>query len=406
MRQAVSSNVALRVISLATCANVLGYMDRVCIAFAAPRLQAEFGLSETEIGFIFGAFSLSYALLQTPWGILADKRGARHLVAGVIFFWSAFTGLTAVAWNFVSLLVVRLLFGISEAALSPAVASAFKRYVSEDRRSTAFGIFLSGGRVGGVLAPVLAAALVVRHGWRSIFLLLAATGIFVLPAWLIGYPSESRAAASDSEDKGQQRLSLSWSLAALVAVAAIYTMTWQFYATWFPTYLIQRYRFSLQKASGYTSLAFFSGLLANLLGGLVSDKAQKRLGQLAARRLIVMGGLIASAIFLSVGAAIANPDVGSCSIAVAAGAGDLALSTLWAASVDLGGVASGSAAGLMNCFANLAGFSAPVLIGWLLHKGGDWTEVLLVEAILNVGAAITWLFVRTAPDHAASRAVH
>ena len=57
-----------RLVLVATGINVLGYMDRVCISVAAPALRSEFGYSPQEIGPIFGAFSLSYALFQAPWG--------------------------------------------------------------------------------------------------------------------------------------------------------------------------------------------------------------------------------------------------------------------------------------------------------------------------------------------------
>jgi sugar phosphate permease len=57
-------------VALATLANALGYMDRVCMSIVSPALRAEFGFSAGEIGMIFGAFSLSYALFQSPWDSL------------------------------------------------------------------------------------------------------------------------------------------------------------------------------------------------------------------------------------------------------------------------------------------------------------------------------------------------
>jgi ACS family glucarate transporter-like MFS transporter len=176
---------------LATGANILGYMDRACISVVAPRIRSDLGFSATEMGPIFGAFSLSYALFQVPWGIIADRHGVRTIVAGVILLWSAFTTLTAVAWSFGSMALFRFLFGVSEASLSPAVASEFRHSVPPGRRSTAFGLFLAGGRVGGIAAPVRTAFVAVRYGWRAVFFLFASIGFAALAMWLGAFPRSS-----------------------------------------------------------------------------------------------------------------------------------------------------------------------------------------------------------------------
>src|SRR6202161_3604921 len=66
---------SFRLVLLVTCANLLGYMDRVCISVLVPKLRSELGFSAGDIGLIFGAFGLSYALFQMPWGMIVDRRG-------------------------------------------------------------------------------------------------------------------------------------------------------------------------------------------------------------------------------------------------------------------------------------------------------------------------------------------
>src|SRR5262249_21823068 len=158
---------------LAVLLNMVSLMDRICISVAAPRFRAELGFTATQIGFVFSAFSLTYALLQVPWGILADRLGGRRLATIGILGWSAFTALTAAASNVGSMIAVRLAFGAFEAALLPSIASAFGRCIPAQERSTAFGVLLSGGRFGGVLAPALASFLILNYGWRSGFLAFA-----------------------------------------------------------------------------------------------------------------------------------------------------------------------------------------------------------------------------------------
>ena len=168
-------------------------MDRVCISVAAPAMRDEFGFTATEMGLVFSIFSLAYFLFLTPWGMLADRFGARGIVTLAIFWWSAFTALTGAAWSLVSLLAIRFLFGAVEAALSPSIASAYKRWIPVSERATAFGAFLSGGRIGGAATPPIAAFLVIQYGWRTMFQTFAIVGVVWVGlwySWFRNYPKE------------------------------------------------------------------------------------------------------------------------------------------------------------------------------------------------------------------------
>jgi ACS family glucarate transporter-like MFS transporter len=377
-----------------TCANLLGYMDRVCISVLAPKLRSELGFSASDIGLIFGAFGLSYALFQVPWGMIADRRSARHIIGCVILAWSMFTGLTAATRGLMAFVSIRFLFGVSEAALAPAVASLFRRTVPIRSRPTAFGSFLAGGRIGGIIAPGFAAFLAIRYGWRCVFMFFAALGLFAAAAWLRAFPREPVEQESKRAPTSLPATRLSVSLTALILVGFTYTMTWQFFVTWFPSYLIESRGFSFQKAGTFTGLPFLFGLLATFTGGPLSGWITKRFGMQLGRRLLVMTGLLGSAFLFYLGPSTARPVLGTVLIALAAGSGDLILSTVWATAVDIGGRSAGSVAGLMNSVASLGAFLSPVLVGKLLQHGSSWIHVLNAGALLNVTAALLWLFVR------------
>jgi MFS family permease len=95
--------------------SLLLYIDRACISAATDSIRPALGFSEKQMGWVMSAFALGYALFQTPGGLLADRLGPRVVLAAVVSFWSLFTGLTAAAWSYVSMLVVRFLFGAGEA---------------------------------------------------------------------------------------------------------------------------------------------------------------------------------------------------------------------------------------------------------------------------------------------------
>src|SRR5882757_6968072 len=95
------------------------YLDRVCFGTVAPNIQKEFGLKDSELGFLFTAFALAYAAFEVPTGYLGDLFGARKTLIRIVLWWSAFTALTGAIYPsathpmlaFGALLAVRFFFG-------------------------------------------------------------------------------------------------------------------------------------------------------------------------------------------------------------------------------------------------------------------------------------------------------
>lgn len=398
------------VVALALLIDLMSYIDRVCISVAAPAIRDEFGLTPAQVGMVFSVFSLAYFLFQAPWGALADRWGARGIVTMAILWWSTFTALTAAAWSFLSLLVVRFLFGGVEAALSPAIASAFARWVPVTERSTAFGAFLSGGRIGGAITPPVAAVLLIRYGWRFMFVFFGALGIFWAVLWFYwfrSYPAqhprisreelaaiEAGLAEEQSAEEPRQGLGSlirSRRLLLLLSVAFGYTFLWQFYITWFPTYLLERRGLPLTEAAFYAGLPFLFGVAANWVGGLLTDALSKRYDPRLGRTVIGFAGILAASILLFIGINLPQPRAAAVLIASAAFTGDMFLGAAWTSALSIGGKSGGAVAGLMNAASNLGGFASPVLLGWALQVWRDWNSVLMVAVVTNAVAAFLWL---------------
>ena len=223
----------------------------------------------------------------------------------------------------------------------------------------------------------------------------AAIGLGVVVVWLLAFPRQ-KLAAEPLPAKRTSRTAMSRSLAILILVALLYTMMWQFFATWFPTYLTESRHFSLQQAGFYAGLPFLFGIFSTLSGGPLSIRVVRYLGPRAGRIAVVSGGLLLSAALLYIGLIIASPLIGAVLISLAAGAGDLILSTLWAAAVDLRENTAGTVAGLMNSAANLGAFLSPVLVGRMLQAGFGWSHILESGVLLNISAALLWVFFRPA----------
>jgi MFS family permease len=184
----------LGVLGFACALAMITYLDRVCFGTVAPYIQTEFHLSNRQLGMLFTAFALAYALFEVPTGWLGDAFGPRKTLIRIVLWWSAFTALTGAIhptpfWpglGFLLLLGVRFFFGVGEAGAFPNISCAFARWFPFGERGSAQGAVWMCGRLAGGLSPGLVIALVfvvatpagdrVTH-WRHIFWIFGAIGV-------------------------------------------------------------------------------------------------------------------------------------------------------------------------------------------------------------------------------------
>src|SRR5262249_45498868 len=143
------------VLALTVCVSVLLYVDRFCLGYIAPYLREGLGLSDGQMGDLLGALSLMYAIGQLPGGWLADRYGARWMLAIYLAGWSLMTGLMGLADTFLVLLLLRYGCGLFEAGAYPACAGLIRRWIPQAQRGLASGCVSLGGRVGGAVVPAL-----------------------------------------------------------------------------------------------------------------------------------------------------------------------------------------------------------------------------------------------------------
>src|ERR1700733_12024956 len=130
------------------------YLDRVCIASTAQDLMRELNLSIQQMGFVFSAFTIAYALFEIPTGAWGDRIGPRRVLTRIVAWWASFTIATASAFNFASMLAIRFLFGMGEAGAFPNASKVISRWFPAAERGTAQGIFFAGAHMGGALTPI------------------------------------------------------------------------------------------------------------------------------------------------------------------------------------------------------------------------------------------------------------
>src|SRR5580698_4350733 len=162
---------------------LITYLDRVNISTAAPLISQEFGFDKVTMGYIFGAFGLSYALFQVPGGWLSDRFGARTVLGTIVTYWSIMTAVTAAAFGSVSFIVVRFLFGVGEAGAFPSATRAMQLWYPKSERGFVQGITHSASRLGAAIAPPIVVLIMAGGkldvlgfslsmpalGWRAVF---------------------------------------------------------------------------------------------------------------------------------------------------------------------------------------------------------------------------------------------
>lgn len=402
------------------------YMDRVAIAQAAPVLRGEFQLSQTDLGLVFTAFTLAYALFQVPGGWLADRFGPRKVLTGIVAYWSVFTMLTAAAWNKGSLIAIRFLFGMGEAGAFPAATRAFSLWLPATERGIAQGITHSGARLAGALTPPLVALMITQWGWRSAFLIFGALGYVWGAAWYWYYrdrPEEHRkvndaelaiirsgrksaapeahpaggdAATSHAgqleEGKVPWRVLLSSSnMWVLCLMYFCYVYSFWIYLTWIPTYLVESRGFGILASGVGAGLPLFAGAVTNTVGGWVSDRLSASRGLRFGRRIPAIAGFLAGAAFIVPGVLTQDPILAVVFLTLAAAGLEFTTGISWAAAIDVGEEHAGTVSAMMNMFGNLGGALSPFLFGLLVDLTGQWELPFLIASVLIVIAALLWL---------------
>ena len=170
--------------------SAVSYLDRVNIAIAGPSIEREFHLEHIQMGWVFSAWVLGYALFQAPSGRLADRFGPRRIVTLGALWWAVLTALTGfaparVAGALVILLVVRFALGIGESLVFPASNRLVAAWIPSEERGIANGVIFAGVGAGAGITPPLITYVLLHHGWRWSFAVSALIGLGAGLGWFL-----------------------------------------------------------------------------------------------------------------------------------------------------------------------------------------------------------------------------
>ena len=403
------TRVRYRVVGIVVALGMITYLDRVCISTMAPDIMADLGLGKVQMGYVFSAFALAYALFEIPTAKMADRRGTRVVLTRIVLWWSAFTLATSAVLGYSSLLLVRFLFGAGEAGAWPCMARTFSLWIPQSERGRVQGIFFAGAHLMGGLTPLIVTAMLLVMPWRMVFVCFGLVGLVWTAVWYGWFRDEpaEHPAVNDAECRlikaGRapamtheggwaywKRLLACRNVLALCVMYFPNSFVFYFCITWLPTYLKEMHGFAGGAAVFLSGLPLLLSISGDLFGGLITDRVTARFGLRHGRSTVgVISYLIAALCLLTV-PSCPQPVVAAVLIAVAVAATMLSLAGAWATCMDIGGEHTGMVGAAMNTAGQVGSLLCPLIVAYSLQWFGNWNIIIYLMGALFLTGAVAW----------------
>jgi ACS family glucarate transporter-like MFS transporter len=399
--------------------SLLCYLLRMNISVAQHFMVPELGLSDIQVGQIFSSFMIGYALFQIPAGVWGDYSGPRLVLAVVVMSWGFLTLLTGLipglvvrgaAAAFLSLLVLRFILGVGEAAMYPVAGRVVANWMPPTEHAFSNAVTTAGNTIGSALAPPLIAYLMQTFGWRFSFYL---TGLFpfgIAALWWF-----------EARDRPEQHPGVNHEELALIAVgrtakspAGTDPSAWSVWKNWNITFLCLSYfltsyvmfvfvfwlykyfvdvrNFTVMGGGWALSLPFALATVALPTMGYLSDRLAVRWGPIAGRRAVAMGLLVFCGLLLLVGVKAPGPWMAVAAISLSVACLFSTEGPYWSTVIRLAGPHTGAAGGLMNMVGNLGGAVSTAVVPFLVHLFG-WFGALASASVCAFIATAFWLLI-------------
>ncbi len=378
------------------------------ISVASTFMMADLHLDKIQMGQVFSAFMVGYALFQVPWGVSGDRLGPGRTLTVAAVIWAVTTLLTGLVPGMlvpagfaalIALVGIRFLLGVGQAAAYPLASRAIASAMPRSSRALSFSALIVGMAVGSAFTPPLVSWVMVTAGWRLSFYLSAALALALAIWWrrsagsrldraLAGEMAAPRASWLEViSNRDVALMSTSYFLDSYVLFMFLF---------WLYLYLVEQRGFTIMQSGVYTGLPFAVAIVLVPAAGWLCDRLSVRWRGGWGRRLVGMGGLVLSSVFLLIGTDVTSPGQALAGLSLAVGFLLCTEPAYWSTSMDLGGAHAGTAGGVMNMAGNLGGVASTALVPVLVKYYG-WSFAFESAAALALVGALLWLFVRIEP---------
>jgi len=397
--------------------SAVSYLDRVNFSIASVSISDSFHLTDVQLGPVFSAFVVGYALFQTIGGRLAERFGPRIVLTAGVICWGTFTALTALVPANITgalslFLAVRFLLGAGEAVIYPSANQFVAHWIPMRERGIANGWIFAGVGAGGAVTPPLITYLMVHYGWRLSFWVCAVLGLLAGAVWFFAArdtPAEHKGVSESERATIQSGLTFSSTKNDLSLVSwkqilqsrEVWAITLSYfcygYVAWifftgFYRYLAKQRGLYLKASALYSTLPFLAMLVCCLAGGAVNDRLTKWRGPRLGRCGLAAFAMAVASVFIACGAQVQGARLASIVLAGGAGALYLSQSSFWSITADIAGRSAGSVSGFMNMGGQIGGAVTGSLTPWIASRYG-WNASFLMASALCLVGAMSWLMV-------------
>ena len=377
----------------------INYIDRASLSVAMPLIAKEFDIGPAIQGLLLSSFFWTYAFMQIPGGMLADRFGPRGVIVGATIGWGFFQAIAAACTGWVSLLVTRLGLGAAEAPIYPAGGKLNAIWMTQNERGRGATLLDGGAPLGAALGALIIA------GVGTVL-----AGLFAW-SYIRNHPREHPGVndaeakyieASHAQDAASEPQGASGRLLDFLRFRSVWGMFfgWMcfnalFYGllTWMPNYLSKVHGFDIKQMGGAVFIMFFSGFVGEMFGGWLADK-WKAAGASQAkvlRTLFAIASIVATVAIYNV-ARFKDP------VTVVALLSVTLFFLRWCGLFwvvpSLLGTRNrvGFLGGTMNLGGNCAGIGVPILVGIIVQATGSYDLALMFFAAAGAGLFICSTF--------------
>ncbi|HWC18748.1 MAG TPA: MFS transporter [Terriglobales bacterium] len=408
----------LRILTVSFVMYTISYIDRTNVSMALPQMSTALHMDPQQAGDAVGIFFWGYLLLQMPAGYLAQTWSAKRVVAILLVAW----GLCSVATGFVQTArqfwVMRLVLGLAEGGVWPAVLVLVAHWFPRRERARANAYWMLCLPLSVVLSSPLSGWLLKNWDWRVLLIVEGAFPFLWLLIWLLtidDYPrnakwitSEERsflettlaretAEAGSSERAGY--LATLFSPQVLILIVIYFLRNFGSYGSlfWLPSAVAKAKQLSELTLGNIITIPYIIAGILMVVTAKSSDKTGERRAHMSAT-FVLSGGAFLGALLVQ-----QSPLLSFSLLSIAVGAVYASLGPFWALPTETMPIkVVATAMGLINAIGNLGGYFGPVVVGYFLkHSGGFVYGFGSLGAGLLLAAVLSFML-RPAKDPASA----
>ena len=394
----------------------LAYLDRANYGFAsAAGINRDLGISQGLSSLIGALFFLGYFFFQIPGAIYAERRSVKKLVFVSLVLWGGCAALTGIVSNIASLIIIRFVLGVVEAAVMPAMLILISNWFTKSERSRANTFLILGNPVTVLWMSVVSGYLVHSFGWRHMFIAEGVPAIIWAVCWWflvrdkpaevtwLSQPEkdalEAALRAEHATIKPVRNYGEAFRSPAVVKLGAQY-FCWSIgvygFVLWLPSILKNSSTLGMVETGWLSALPYLAATIAMLAASWASDKVERR-------KIFVWPFLLVGAVAFAASYAVGSTHFWvSYALLVIAGASMYAPYGPFFAIVPelLPKNVAGGAMALINSMGALGSFVGSYVVGYLNGATGSPSASYAFMSIALIASVILTLAVKPQPVQA------